>query len=59
MKEGLTAFDVANLLRINRSMVYKLLKTGELPAFKVRSDWRFDRIQIEEWIRSRTQGIWS
>jgi excisionase family DNA binding protein len=56
MKEGLTALEVANLLRIDRSTVYKMVKSGELPAFKVRSDWRFNRVQIEEWMRSRTQG---
>ena len=56
MKEGLTAVEVANLLRTDRSTVYKLRKRGELQVFKVRSDWRFDRVQIEEWMRSRTQG---
>ena len=55
MKERLTAVEVANLLRINASTVYKLLKRGELQAFKDRGDWRFDPVQIEEWITSRMQ----
>jgi excisionase family DNA binding protein len=54
--EVLTALEVANLLRIDRVTVYKMVKRGELPALKVGSDWRFSRVQIEEWMRSRTQG---
>jgi excisionase family DNA binding protein len=55
MEEVLTALEVANLLRIVRSTVYKMVKSGELPALKVRSDWQFNRVQIEEWMRSRMQ----
>lgn len=48
MNEVLTVAEVAAFLRVNRSTVYKLIRRGELPAFKVGSDWRFNRSQIEE-----------
>jgi excisionase family DNA binding protein len=45
--------EVAKHLRVHPSTVYKMAKRGELPGFKIGSDWRFDRAQIDEWIRSR------
>ena len=51
------AVEVAKHLKIHPSTVYKMAKRGELPGFKIGTDWRFDRAQIEEWIRSRIQGL--
>ena len=56
MEEVLTVLEVAKLLKVHYSTVYKPLDRGELPAFKVRSDSRFRRVQIEEWMRSYTQA---
>ena len=53
----LTSVEVADLLRIHPTTVYKMAKRGELPAFKIAGDWRFDRVQIERWLRSRMRGI--
>jgi excisionase family DNA binding protein len=54
MNEVLTVAEVAAFLRVNRSTIYKLIRRGELPAFKVGSDWRFNRSQIEELFKVRT-----
>lgn len=51
--ELLTAEELADLLRVHRSTVYRLLRNGQLPAFRVGSDWRFSRDLIEEWVQSR------
>ena len=53
---NLTAMEVATLLRIHPTTVYKMAKRGELPGFKIGSDWRFDPAQIDGWVRSRVQG---
>jgi len=53
-EEILTAAEVADLLRIHPSTVYKLLRQGELPAFKVGSNWRFLRTSIDEWLTSQS-----
>jgi len=45
----LTVRDLSNYLRIHPSTVYRLLKTGQLPAFKVGSDWRFNIEEIDRW----------
>jgi len=51
----LVAMEVAKHLKVHPSTVYKLAKRGELPGFKIGTDWRFDRAQLDEWIRSRMQ----
>jgi len=55
MNEVLTVKEVADLLKLHQTTVYKMIKSGELPAFKIGSDWRFHRSQIAEWLKSRTQ----
>lgn len=52
----LTADEVAKLLKVHLTTVYKMAKRGELPGFKIGSDWRFDPAQIDGWVRSRVQG---
>ena len=43
----LTAKDVADHLQIGISSVYKLARTGQLPASKVLNKWRFERTDVE------------
>jgi excisionase family DNA binding protein len=52
----LTAIEVAQHLKVHPSMVCRMAKRGELPGFKIGYTWRFDRAQIEEWLRSRMHG---
>ena len=48
--EVLTVRDVATLLKVGQKTVYSMAQTGELPAFKVRGQWRFARNDIDAWI---------
>jgi len=45
----LTVNDLADFLRVHRSTIYKLVKRGNLPAFKVGADWRFHTDAIDRW----------
>jgi excisionase family DNA binding protein len=45
----LTVRDLGAYLRVHPSTIYRLLKTGQLPAFKVGSDWRFNVEEIDRW----------
>jgi excisionase family DNA binding protein len=45
----LTVRDLSNYLRVHPSTIYRLLKTGQLPAFRVGSDWRFNIEEIDRW----------
>jgi len=45
----MTLEEVSEYLRVHPSTVYRLLKKHLIPAFKVGSDWRFNRASIEQW----------
>jgi excisionase family DNA binding protein len=45
----LTVNELAEYLRVHRSTIYRLLKKGLLPGFKIGSDWRFNVEVIDEW----------
>jgi excisionase family DNA binding protein len=53
MDRALTLNEVASLLKVHPSTIYKLLKRGQIPAFKIGVDWRFDRGSIDLWIQER------
>ena len=50
----ITVRGLAEYLRIHPSTVYRLLKHGLLPGFKVGSDWRFNREDIQRWRLAQT-----
>ncbi len=45
----LTVRELSNYLRVHPSTIYRLLKKGQLPGFKVGSDWRFNIEAIDRW----------
>jgi excisionase family DNA binding protein len=51
----MTIKDVAFYLHIHSSTVHRLLKRGELPAFKIGGCWRFFETEIYAWMRKRTE----
>lgn len=51
--EVLKLKDVAALLKVGEKTVYSMAQARELPAFKVRGQWRFSRKDIEAWIEQQ------
>jgi excisionase family DNA binding protein len=47
----LTADEVARMLRISLGTLYKLVRKGKIPAFRIGIDWRFSREAIEKWMQ--------
>jgi len=47
----LTLEELAAYLKIGRTKLYRLAQTGELPAAKIGHQWRFDRAEIDQWMR--------
>ena len=45
----MTVKELADYLKVHASTVYRQLKLGQLPAFKVGSDWRFSVEAIDRW----------
>lgn len=48
--EVMTVRELADYLRCHSSTIYRLIKQHELPHFKVGSDHRFRRDQIDKWM---------
>ena len=48
--EFYTAEDVAALLKLPLSTVYKLVQDSKLPGFKIGKHWRFRRESIQQWV---------
>lgn len=53
MPRVMTVKDLCEYLRVHPSTVYKLLRRGELPAFRIGSDWRFSAEEIDRWCLER------
>ena len=52
-RQILTINEMAKYLKISPSSVYKLARSGEIPAFKVLNKWRFEISAIDELIRKQ------
>ena len=50
----LTVKEVSELLKIHEGTVYKMIRQGRIPAFKIGSDWRFQKDQVVHWIAEQT-----
>jgi excisionase family DNA binding protein len=51
--EILTLPEVAQLLKIAEKTVYSMAQKGLLPAFKVGGQWRFKRVDLDQWIEEQ------
>jgi excisionase family DNA binding protein len=51
--EILNIREVAELLRVAEKTVYSMAQRGELPAFKVRGQWRVRRVDLDAWITAQ------
>ena len=51
----LTIKQVAEYLKISPRTVYKLVKEGAIPSFKIMNMWRFEQSKIDQWIRNKTE----
>lgn len=48
--------EVAEALRIGRSLVYGMLASGELPSIRVGRCIRVQRASLEKWIKDHEKG---
>lgn len=49
--------EVAQLLKVAEKTVYTMAQNKELPAFKVRGQWRFRREDIDRWIEAQKAQV--
>ena len=55
--EVLTLKELCDLLRVHPSTVYKLLREGKIPSFRVGSEWRFRRDVILQWMSEKSEHV--
>ena len=53
----MTLEEVSRYLHVHRSTIHRLLKRGEIPAFRIGSDWRFNIETIDMWRSALERGI--
>jgi len=49
----MTSTEVRHYLRVNQGTLYKLIRRGHIPAFKIGGDYRFQRDAIEKLVTDR------
>ena len=54
--EILTLPEVAQFLKVAEKTVYTMVQNSQLPAFKVRGQWRFKRVDIDRWIEQQKRS---
>lgn len=54
--EVLTIKEVAALLQLAEKTVYAMAQAGEIPAFKIRGQWRIKRTEFDLWMDAQPRG---
>jgi excisionase family DNA binding protein len=54
--EVLTIKEVAAMLKLAEKTVYAMAQAGEIPAFKIRGQWRIKRTELDQWIDAQPRG---
>jgi len=49
----MTIEEVAQYMRVSRFTVYRLAKEHSIPATKVGRQWRFQREEINQWVKDQ------
>ncbi len=52
----LTLDEFAEYLKLSRTKLHRMAQDAEIPASKVGSQWRFDRQEIDAWMKSQRPG---
>jgi excisionase family DNA binding protein len=53
MEAFLTTEEVLSYLKITPRTIYRLIRSGELPAVRIGRQWRFRREDLDRWLERR------
>ena len=56
MSRVLTAADTAEILRMRKDVVLRMLSEGEIPAVRIGKTWKVDEEQLHEWFKKRASA---
>jgi len=54
LEQSLTVPEVAKLLRMSRQTIYNMVKTGDIPHFRVGNKVRFNRADLDALMQTKT-----
>ncbi len=49
----LTTHQVQDLLKVDRTTIYRMVEAGRLPAIRVGKQWRFEAAEVKRWLSER------
>ena len=49
----LTVKEVAQYLKLSPDLIYKLAQQGIIPVSKIGNQWRFNREEVDDWVKSQ------
>ena len=49
----MTIKEVCEYLKLNEKTAYRLASEKKIPGFKVGGSWRFDKTDIDKWIKNQ------
>ena len=52
--EILTVRQLASYLQMDEHTIYRLAKSGKIPAMKIGAEWRFKKNLIDKWIEEKS-----
>lgn len=55
MDQLMTIDEVAAYMRVSRFTIYRLAKDRSIPATKIGRQWRFQREEIDQWVRDQVR----
>lgn len=50
-RDVMTVIDVADYLKVHPMTIYKYVREGKIPAFKIGTSWRIKKDSIEKWMK--------
>jgi len=56
MSELLTTRQLQDILKVDRTTIYRMVNSGQLPAIRVGNQWRFPREGVERWLAGQAMG---
>ncbi len=54
-REILTLREASEFLNCHPSTIYRLVKSSQIPAFRLGGSWRFVKPELHRWIRNQTE----
>jgi excisionase family DNA binding protein len=52
--EVLTVKEICDLLQVPPATVYKMVRQGKIPSFRIGSEWRFRKDAILRWMAEKS-----